>query len=156
MVEDEDTCDLLDQLSMTEIEYVEETKKALTTHGGAENFAYTIDCDKFTWKKCISKDMSVKFGYTLLQKVSIVQQPRPTEISVIFVLVYFSKCLLLQPSITSMHCSNILNSFNYRLKEEERDRPAIFTALMPVLTVLLLCLVLLFWKILSSSIMFEP
>lgn len=89
MVEDEDTADLLDQLSMTEIEYVEETKKALTTHGGAENFAYTIDCDKFTWKKCISKDMSVKFGYILLQKVSIVQLPRPTELSTILVFSVF-------------------------------------------------------------------
>lgn len=73
VVEDEDTTDLLDQLSMTEEEYITETKKALTTNGGAEHFVYTIDSDKLTWKKYISKNMAVKFGYITLEKVSMVQ-----------------------------------------------------------------------------------
>uniref|UniRef100_A0A1B6MMR4 DNA repair protein XRCC4 n=1 Tax=Graphocephala atropunctata TaxID=36148 RepID=A0A1B6MMR4_9HEMI len=69
----EDVTELIDQLSLTEEKYVEETRNALTTHGGAEQFAYTLENDTFTWKKYVRTNMAVKFGYAFLSKVSVLE-----------------------------------------------------------------------------------
>ncbi|XP_046667539.1 uncharacterized protein PFB0765w-like isoform X1 [Homalodisca vitripennis] len=69
--DNEDVAELLDQLSLTEESYMEETSNALTTHGGAQQFAYMIENDTFTWKKYVRTNMAVKFGYVLLSKVPV-------------------------------------------------------------------------------------
>ncbi|XP_054270965.1 uncharacterized protein LOC128991798 [Macrosteles quadrilineatus] len=63
--------ELLDQLSLSKDMYIEESKKALTTHGGVNNFVYTLENDKFIWKKLVRNNMSVKFGIVNLTKVPL-------------------------------------------------------------------------------------
>lgn len=63
---------LSDNLSLPSEEYFGKTKHALTCHGGAENFIYTINDDKFNWKMRISSGMSIKYGSVELRSVSII------------------------------------------------------------------------------------
>lgn len=54
---------------MSEEDYLNEVKTALTTHGGADNFVYSIEGEKFTWKKYVLNNMAVKFGCVTISLV---------------------------------------------------------------------------------------
>ncbi|KAG8223860.1 hypothetical protein J437_LFUL005423 [Ladona fulva] len=51
-------------------EFILETKRALTTNEGIEDFTYCLSGDEFTWKK-LCEDMKVKYGSVLLEKAPI-------------------------------------------------------------------------------------
>jgi hypothetical protein len=70
------------QLSVTD--YMNETKSALSTHGGSTDYTYSIEGGQFVWKKLdpCSK-IRMKYGYIQLQEV------RPNTY-----LYYCSSCLM--------------------------------------------------------------
>lgn len=75
----EEITEFLEDLSMSEEEYFKEVKTALTTHGGAENYVYSIENEIFSWKKYVQKNMAVKFGYIDISLVNIISYIKPEK-----------------------------------------------------------------------------
>nr|CAD7415366.1 unnamed protein product [Timema poppensis] len=55
------------QLFLGNEEYINETRKALTSDGGDEQFTYSIENHQFSWKKVdVETDIRVKYGFVHL------------------------------------------------------------------------------------------
>lgn len=65
---EENVRDMCNQLGMSNEDYIDECKKALTTNGGYKSFTYKLDGNIFQWKK-ISLEMKITFGSVQLNEV---------------------------------------------------------------------------------------
>nr|CAD7455741.1 unnamed protein product [Timema tahoe] len=60
------------QLFLGNEEYINETRKALTSDGGDEQFTYAIENHQFSWKKVdVETDIRVKYGFVHLMNVPV-------------------------------------------------------------------------------------
>ncbi|CAG2059276.1 unnamed protein product, partial [Timema podura] len=60
------------QLFLGNEEYINETRKALTSDGGDEQFTYSIENHQFSWKKVdVETDIRVKYGFVHLMNVPV-------------------------------------------------------------------------------------
>jgi hypothetical protein len=57
-------------LQLSVKDYMNETKSALSTHGGSTDFTYAVDGGQFVWKKLDQGSrVGMKYGYIQLEEV---------------------------------------------------------------------------------------